>query len=195
MNNSSLQKILANNVVELTFVRRHQKLRWNDIRGLLGTTNYELLNGPFGYSVLNFQPPKGVGMGYDYKAKNLCVVWDFFRQEYRVFGAENVQIRTVFDLTNEEEKDKFYEWFYEYIINMTDQQKNKFMGYEGEAYATLQRAKREATKQKVQVQQQATEQKPSVQQQATEQKPSITQRIAGVYSNIKNYLSRFLGKK
>jgi hypothetical protein len=74
----------------------------------LGTTNYELLNGPFGYSVLRFQPPKGVGMGYNYKAKNLCVVWDFFRQEYRVFGAEQVRIRKVFDLTNEEEKDFGY---------------------------------------------------------------------------------------
>jgi hypothetical protein len=184
MTNSSLQKILANNVVELTFVRRHQKQGWNNIRGLLGTTNYELLNGPFGYSVLRFQPPIGVGMGYNYKAKNLCVVWDFFRQEYRVFGAEQVQIRKVFDLTNEEEKDKFYEWFYDYIINMSEQQKLDFMGYEGEAYAALQRAKSEAVKQKVQVQ-----------QQAPEQKPSITKRIAGVYNNIKNYLSRFLGKK
>lgn len=184
MTNSSLQKILADNVVELTFVRRNQKKGWNDIRGLLGTTNYELLNGPFGYSVLRFQPPKGVGMGYNYKAKNLCVVWDFFRQEYRVFGAEQVRIRKVFDLTNEEEKDKFYEWFYDYIINMTEQQKLDFMGYEGEAYAALQRAKSEAVKQNVQVQ-----------QQAPEQKPSITKRIAGVYNNIKNYLSRFLGKK
>jgi hypothetical protein len=184
VNNSTLQKILAENVVELTFVRRHERRKWNNIRGLLGTTNYELLNGPFGFAVLHFQPPKGVGMGYDYKAKNLCVVWDFFRQEYRVFGAEQVRIRKLFILTNEDEKKKFYDWFYEYIINMTDQEINNIMGYEGEAYAALQRAKSEAVKQKVQVQ-----------QQAPEQKPSITKRIAGVYNNIKNYLSRFLGKK
>lgn len=183
MTNSSLQKILADNVVELTFVRRHQKKGWNDIRGLLGTTNYELLNGPFGYSVLRFQPPTGAGMGYNYKAKNLCVVWDFFRQEYRVFGAEQVRLRQLFDLTKEEEKEKFYEWFYDYIINMTEEAKQDFMGYEGEAYAALQRAKNEATKQKMEV------------QQAPQPKPSIPQRIASVYQNIKNYLSRFLGKK
>jgi len=184
MTNSSLQKILADNVVELTFVRRHQKPGWNDIRGLLGTTNYELLNGPFGFSVLRFQPPKGVGMGYNYRAKNLCVVWDFFRQEYRVFGAEQVSIRKVFDLKNEEEKEKFYDWFYDYIINMSEQQKLDFMGYEGEAYAALQRAKNEAVKQQAQQQ-----------TQAPIKKPSIPQRISGVYQNIKNYLSRFLGKK
>lgn len=183
MNNFALQKILGDNVVELTFVRRHEKRGWNNIRGLLGTTNYELLNGPFGASVLHFRPPSGVGMGYNYKAKNLCVVWDFFRQEYRVFGAEQVHIRKLFDLTNEEEKEKFYEWFYDYIINMTEQQKLDFMGYEGEAYAALQDAKRNA--QKVQ----------KTVAQAPVNKPSIPQRIKSVYSNIKNYISRFLGKK
>jgi len=182
MDNHSLQKILGNNVVELTFVRRHEKEGWNNIRGLLGTTNYELLNGPFGSSVLHFRPPKGVGMGYNYKAKNLCVVWDFFRQEYRVFGAEQVSIRKVFDLTNQEEKQVFYDWFYDYIINMSEQEKDKYMGYEGQAYAALQNARREA------IQQKATVQQP-------EQKPTISKRVAAVYNNIKNYISRFLGKK
>lgn len=186
MNNHSLQAILGKNVVELTFVRRHEKLGWNDIRGLLGTTNYELLNGPFGYSVLKFKPPKGVGMGYDYKSKNLCVVWDFFRQEYRVFGAEQVQIRKVYDLTNEEDTERFYDWFYNYIINMSEQQKLDFMGYEGEAYAALQMAKRNAQKTK---NNQNPETKPDV------PKVPITKRVAQIYKNVKNYMMRFLGKK
>jgi hypothetical protein len=66
---------------------------------------------------------------------------------------------------------------------MTDQQKFDFMGYEGEAYATLQDAKRNAQK----VQQQASE--------PIKQTPSIPQRIKGVYNNIRNYISKFLGKK
>jgi hypothetical protein len=179
MNNGSLQNILGSNVVELTFVRRHEKLKYNNIRGLLGTTNYELLNGPFGYSVLRFQPPSGVGMGYDYKSKNLCVVWDFFRQEYRVFGAEQVKIRKLFDLTNEEEKEKFYEWFYEYIINMSSEQKEDFMGYEGEAYAMKQLARRTTQIQKAQ----------------SKPEPIIKTRISNVYNTVKNNISRFLGKK
>jgi protein tyrosine/serine phosphatase len=76
-------------------------------------------------------------MGYNYKAKNLCVVWDFFRQEYRVFGAEQVRIRKLFNLTNEEEKEKFYEWFYDHLINMTDQQKFDFIEERKENRAKL----------------------------------------------------------
>ena len=132
MNNYNLQTILGNNVVELDFVRRHPKLGWSNVRAVLGTTNYPLLNGEFGYKVLHFTPPKGVGMGYDYKSKNLCVIWDMFRQEYRVFGAEQVNIRKQFDLSSEESQQEFMDYFYEFIINMPEDDKLKFMGYMGE---------------------------------------------------------------
>lgn len=186
MNNHSLQKILANNVVEITFVRRHTAPGWNDIRGLLGTTNYNLLNGVFGKTVLHFQPPKYGGwqaMGYNYKAKNLCVVWDFFRQEYRVFGAENVNIRQLFDLSDPEQEKLFYDWFYEYIINMTEQQKLDFMGYEGEAYAAMQQAKQNALRAKQ-----------SGGSSASKQKPTMSQRIVNVYNNVRNYITNFFKK-
>lgn len=193
MNNYSLQKILGNNVVELTFVRRHVAPGWNDIRGLLGTTNYKLLNGIFGKAVLHFQPPKYGGwqaMGYNYKQKNLCVVWDFFRQEYRVFGAENVNVRQLFDLNDPEQEKLFYDWFYEFIINMTEQQKLDFMGYEGEAYAAIQQAKQNALKAKPVPAPTAPQQKPVV-----NNKPPITQRIANVYNNVKNYITQFFKNK
>lgn len=143
MNNSSVQTMLGNNVVELTFVRRHVAYGWDDVRGILGTTNYNLLNGPFGGQVVHFRPPNGKGMGYNYKSKNLCVIWDFFRQEYRVFGAEQVHIRQLFDLTMPEEEEKFHEWFNEFIINMSPQLKLDFMGYIGESHAAIQRAIKE----------------------------------------------------
>lgn len=131
MNNSSVQSMLGNNVVELTFVRRHEKYGWDNVRGLLGTTNYKLLNGDFGNQVVHFRPPNGRGMGYDYKSKNLCVVWDFFRQEYRVFGAESVHIRQLFDLTDPDEEAAFYDWFNQFIIGMSDREKLKFIGLIG----------------------------------------------------------------
>lgn len=129
MDNTSLQALLGANVLELDFVRRHPKLGWSDVRGLFGTTNYDVLNGPFGRQVLNFIPPKGVGMGYDYKSYNLCVVWDIFRQEYRVFGAEQVNIHKQWDVTTEEGRKEFEQYFYDYIINMTEDSKLKFMGF------------------------------------------------------------------
>ena len=180
MTNSHVQSILGNNVVELTFVRRHEKLQWNDVRALLGTTNYELLNGPFGKGVLHFKPPKGVGMGYDYKSKNLCVVWDFFRQEYRVFGAEQVRIRQMFELSSPEKFQEFYDWLYEYIINMTEDQKNDFMGYEGESYAMMQLARRNPTK---------VINKPMP---APEVKPRTSSRIMKVYQTIRDIMAKFI---
>jgi len=130
--NSALQAYLGNNVVELKFVRRHQKTGWSDIRGLLGTTNPVLLNSNFGFQVLHFQPPKGVGMGYDYKSKNLCVVWDMFRQEYRVFGAEQVTVTKAHNVTTPEDIIKFEDYFYQNIINMSESAKLDFMGYTGQ---------------------------------------------------------------
>jgi hypothetical protein len=176
MNNNAVQAMLANNVVELTFVRRHEKLGWNNVRGLLGTTNYNLLNGPFGQQVVHFRPPNGKGMGYNYKSKNLCVVWDFFRQEYRVFGAESVNIRQLFDLNNPEEEESFYNWFNEFIITMSAQQKLDFMGYEGEAYAALQSAK-----------QQAQQQEPNT--------PVVPHRITRIYNRVKDFINSFRKKK
>lgn len=137
MVNSQLQTILGRNVVELTFVRRHPKLGWSNVRGLFGTTNPTLLNSEFGFQVLHFRPPLGVGMGYDYKSKGLCVVWDIFRQEYRVFGAEQVNIRKQFDVSTDQGILDFHDYFYEYIINMSEDEKLDFMGYTGD-YTTIQ---------------------------------------------------------
>lgn len=129
MNNSFLQSIIGKHVVELEFVRRHPKLGWSDIRGLFGTTNYGLLNGPFGMEVLHFRAPSGAGMGYDYRSKGLCVTWDLFRQEYRVFGAEQVNMRNQWPLSTESEVDEFQKYFYESIHGMSNDDKLKFMGY------------------------------------------------------------------
>lgn len=170
MNNSQLQSILGNNVVELTFVRRHPKLGWSDIRGMFGTTNFPLLNGDFGSQVLHFQPPNGVGMGYDYRAYNLCVVWDMFRQEYRVFGAEQVEIRKQFPLSTPEEQEEFMQYFYDYIIGMTNQQKIDFMGYIGN----------------VAVAKQVAQGAPA---------PKVPNKLATIYNNLKDKFSNFFNKK
>ena len=131
MNNSQLQQILGTSVVELDFVRRHPKLGWSNVRGLFGTTNPVLLNSDFGHVVIRFKPPSGKGMWYNYKAKNLCVVFDIFRQEYRVFGAEQVNIHKLWPLNTEDEVQEFERYFYDYIYTMSEDQKLKFMGYVG----------------------------------------------------------------
>jgi len=132
VNNSSLQFLLSKNVIELTFVRRHKKAGWSDIRALFGTTNSELLNSDFGFQVFRFRPPNGKGMGYDYKSKNLCVIWDIFRISYRVFPAEQVSIRKQWDVSTPEGIEAFKEYFYEHIYTLSEQDKLDFMGYTGQ---------------------------------------------------------------
>lgn len=129
--NSGLQLFLATNVCEITYIRRHDKPSWSMVRGALVTTNYPLLNMLLGKQILNFVPPRGIGMGYDYKSKNLCVAWDIFRQEYRVFGAERAVVKSHMDVTTDEGRKAFWEYFSAYIQNMTNDQKLKFMGYIG----------------------------------------------------------------
>ena len=59
-------------------------------------------------------------------------------------------------------------------IKLSDQEKNNIMGYEGEAYAALQDARRNAQR----AQQKASE--------PVKYTPSIPQRIKSVYNNVKN---------
>jgi len=132
VNNHQLQALLGSSVVELDFIRRHPKAGWSDVRGLIGTTNPKLLNSEFGFGVLHFKPPKGGGMGYDYKSKGLCVVWDIFRQEFRVFGAEQVKIHEQqWPLGTDEEIEAFQNYIINDISKMSNDDKIKFMGYTG----------------------------------------------------------------
>jgi hypothetical protein len=131
MNNLALQQLLGTHVVELEFTRRHPKLGWSDIRGLFGTTNPELLNSDFGFQVFHFRPPTGAGMSYDYESKGLCVVWDIFRQDFRVFGSEQISWHRKWPLTTEDEIEEFKQYFYDYIVNLSEDNKLKFMGYIG----------------------------------------------------------------
>lgn len=184
MGNASLQALLGNNVVELHFIRRHFKNGWDISRGLLGTTNFSLLNGEFGKQVLFFQPPNGVGMGYPYKSYNLCVVWDIFRQEYRVFGAEQVSIKQQWDVTTDEGQEEFQNYFYEHIQNMSEQDKLDFMGYEPMM------AMQSSPNKPVSVKKTKTSPNPKPQTTTPAKKPSIKERYRGFMKRVGDWFRR-----
>ncbi len=126
---SAFQQLLQKNVVEARFIRRHNKPGWSGVRGAFITTNWELLNGDLGLKTLNFKRPNGVGMGYDHRQYNLVVGWDLFRQEYRVFGVENSNIRKFYDVSDDENRAKFWLFFRSYIMNLSNREKLVYMGY------------------------------------------------------------------
>lgn len=186
MNNSHLQSLLGKNVLELSFVRRHPKLGWANIRSMLATTNYNLLNGQFGKQVLNFIPPKGVGMGYDYKSKGLSIAWDSMRQEYRLISPEQLEIRQQWDVSTPEGIDAFQKYFYDFIINMSEQDKLDFMGYIGVAVAPVPNVPQKPI----------TVPKPKDQQQSPKSKEQksipgkIADRFRGFFNRVKNWFAR-----
>ena len=59
-------------------------------------------------------------------------MWDIFRHGYRVFGAEQVDIRKQWDVSTPEGVESFKDYFYESIINMSEQEKMDWMGYLGQ---------------------------------------------------------------
>jgi hypothetical protein len=128
---ASLQRLLGSNVVELRFVRRHKKPYWGDVRGLIGTTSPKILTSELGTKVLNFVPPKGIGMAYNYKKRNLAMTWDIFRQEYRVFPVETTVLVNYYPVKTDEQIDQFWKFFAESISKMSQNEKLLYMGYTG----------------------------------------------------------------
>lgn len=128
---AQLQALLGANVVEAKFIRRHEKYGWSEVRGAFVTTNWELLNSDLGLNTLNFKRPKGIGMGYDPRDYNLVVSWDLFRQEYRCFGVENSNIVNFYDVSSDEKRIEFWQFFRDYIMKLSNDEKLIYMGYVG----------------------------------------------------------------
>ena len=106
-----LLKLLSNNVVELRFVRRHPKQGYPPNRRMFCTNSKALLYSIAGKITLKHKTPKGVGLPYLPPLKNLVVTWDIMMQDYRQIPLESVQIMEVFPVRNEEEINKFWEFF------------------------------------------------------------------------------------
>lgn len=132
MNNVGFQQFLQKNVVECYLIRRHEKPHWSDTRGAFITTSRPLLNSLSGLQSFGFKAPNGRGMGYNPIAKNCIVGWDIFKGEYRVFSfTEGARVMSSYPVNNKINQLKFWNYFADYVLKLTSQQKLKFMGYLG----------------------------------------------------------------
>jgi len=123
----SLTKLLSENVVELVFIRRSGNGLRKKTRRMLCTNNALLLNSIPGKIALGFKPPKGVGLPYDPKAKNLVVTYDLMWQSYRQISLENVNVVSAIPLKTNEEIDNFWEFFSRKLVDMSGSEKEAFM--------------------------------------------------------------------
>jgi hypothetical protein len=122
-----LEKLLAENVVELIFRRRHQKLGHPPHRRMFCTNSRLLLNDIVGKSTLKFKPPKGIGLPYIPIRKGLVVTWDIFMQKYRQIPLESVDVLATWPVRNKEEVAEFWKFFMEVVHPMSASQKRRFM--------------------------------------------------------------------
>lgn len=123
---SGLYTMLNSNVVELRFNRRDIKPGWKTYRRMLATTSRQLLNGAPGLLALHFEPPKGPPP-FNRASKNLVCAWDLFWQEYRLISCEAVDVVTLFPVVTVEDQNKFWNYFNQYLISMSPQNKISFM--------------------------------------------------------------------
>ena len=119
----SLVKLLNENVVELVFIKRTD----GSSRRMLCTNSKLLLNSIAGKIALRFNPPKGVGLPYNPKEKNLVVTWDLFWQQFRQIPLESANIITAIPLKSEEDIDNFWQYFDQRLQDMSSSEKLSFM--------------------------------------------------------------------
>ena len=119
----SLTALLNDNVVELVFTRRGG----GNSRRMLCTNSKILLHSIAGRIALGFRPPKGVGLPYSPKDKNLVVTWDLFWQDFRQIPLESANIVTAIPLQNEDDVTNFWEFFDKKLQEMSSSEKLGFM--------------------------------------------------------------------
>lgn len=123
---AGLRALLDSNVVELKFIRRHLKPGFMPSRRMLCTNNRMLLNSIPGKITLHFQKPIHPPP-YRPEQHNLVFAWDIFQQQYRAISMESCDIVGILPLKSEEDINKFWMYFNEYLYRLTPVDKIKFM--------------------------------------------------------------------
>ena len=120
------KKLFQTHVVECVAVRRIPKAGYAPTRRFLCTLSWPLLNSIPGKSVFHFrasghQPP------FDAKSYNLVTVFDLFRQEWRNVNLNQYKVLGGTPVRNQDEINKFWEFFNGFLIKMSSRDKINFM--------------------------------------------------------------------
>ena len=119
-----LEGLLAVNILDIQFNRRHPKQGYSNVRRMLCTNNQKALNSLIGKITLKYHPPKGVGLPYDASRYGLVVCWDIMWQDWRQIPIESAVVVSNFPV------DKFWDqrlWEMRFLT-MTPSQKKVYMG-------------------------------------------------------------------
>lgn len=126
---SGLDQLFAQAVVECVFTRRNFTPGVPNSRRMLATNNWSLLNSTIGNATIHFRAPTGPAP-YNAAQYNLLTVFDILWQDYRNinlngFSAKNIV--AVMPCRNEAEIKMFWDFFSQKILNMSANEKQRFM--------------------------------------------------------------------
>ncbi len=121
MTTAELNNLLANNVLDIRFVRRLPVRGKPPTRRMLCTKSSNILTSNNGLFKLGYRPPVQAP-NYNPEAEGLVTVWDIFMQDFRNVPAETVSV-----LKTIPGNDEFWNYFNENLFNMSPQQKISFM--------------------------------------------------------------------
>jgi len=121
-----LRGLLLTGIVELTFVRRHPKGGWSDVRRMLCTNSRELLTSIAGRIALKFRPPSHTP-SYPAAQYGLVTAWDLLWQDYRQIDTRSCQVVAVIPLKTQNDIEDFWRYFNDVLQKMTPDMKEKFM--------------------------------------------------------------------
>tara|TARA_B110000495_G_scaffold94975_1_gene82058 strand:+ start:2559 stop:2930 length:372 start_codon:yes stop_codon:yes gene_type:complete len=121
MNSSTLNNLLRKDVVDIRFTRRRPRKGVAATRRMLCTLNEDILNSVNGRTVLNYLPPSNT-LPYTIADKNISMAWDIMMQNFRMIGADNVNVLTVYPAD-----DTFWDYFNNNIRVMNAEQKITYM--------------------------------------------------------------------
>jgi hypothetical protein len=118
MSLGGLAQVLGDSIVEVRFRRRRPKLGFNDDRRMLCTNCRLLLDSISGKVALRFRAPTNPPK-YNASAKGLVTAWDIMWCAYRNISMETHDIVSIMPVRNEEELNKFWEYFNDYLSKLS----------------------------------------------------------------------------
>jgi hypothetical protein len=116
----TLESLLNSNVLEIKFTRRRPRQNTTLTRRMLCTNSQSLLLSENGMKILNYRPAGGSPVNKT--LHNVVVTWDIMKQNYRCVSADDCEM-----ITQLPADEKFWEYFNENILPMTNSQKEAFM--------------------------------------------------------------------
>ena len=135
LSRSDMEVLFATHVVELTFRRRikpDKKIsnrtpgHMKTTRRMLATARWDVISSPKFRKLFKWQQPKSSRGKNWYRRRNLYIVWDLMKNNWRMVSGDKYIIQGLYPLLSDEEVTKFLQFYRKNIYRRSESYKLKF---------------------------------------------------------------------